>query len=151
MYKTALSINEKIVLRNKEINKTNKSLEKNSVLNAFQLIKSSTDFRKTNNNFKSNLTLSPLCEESIGTIGTNNFTKRNILCFNFNKAPSRKDNYYKINKLIRLKKNERKKELEKIHNKILISESELYRNNLYYMVYPQYQIALLPLYYQLLL
>ena len=131
MYKTALSINEKIALRNKEINKTNKSLEKNSVLNTFQLIKSSTDFRKTNNNFKSNLTLSPLCEESIGTIGANNFTKRNILCFNFNKAPSRKDNYYKINKLIRLKKNERMKELEKIHNKILISESELYRNNLY--------------------
>ena len=60
--------------------------------------------------------MSPFSEELLNQYKEDEIKKRTLMYFNFNKAPSIKDNYYKINKLIKLKRSERIKELDKIHN-----------------------------------
>lgn len=132
MLKTFTKLNnKKLTLGKNEIDKLNFNPGNKQPLNILKYIKSSRNFRQTNNNFRTNLSMSPFSEELLNQYKEDEIKKRTLMYFNFNKAPSIKDNYYKINKLIKLKRSERIKELDKIHNKILISESELYRNKLY--------------------
>ena len=128
MFKTFTKLNNtKSRYRIQDANKLNNySAKKN--LNLMKYIKSTKNFRKTTNNFKSNLSLTPFYDEIVNQYRPDN---GNLLYFNFNKAPSMIDNYRHINNMIKLKRKQRLKELEQVHNKILISESESYRNKLY--------------------
>ena len=128
MFKTFTKLNNtKSRYRIQDANKLNNYSAKKK-LNLMKYIKSTKNFRKTTNNFKSNLSLTPFYDEIVNQYRPDN---GNLLYFNFNKAPSMIDNYRHINNMIKLKRKQRLKELEQVHNKILISESESYRNKLY--------------------
>jgi hypothetical protein len=128
MFKTFTKLNNtKSRYRIQDANKLNNYSAKKK-LNLMKYIKSTKNFRKTTNNFKSNLSLTPFYDEIVNQYRPEN---GNLLYFNFNKAPSMIDNYRHINNMIKLKRKQRLKDLEQVHNKILISESESYRNKLY--------------------
>ena len=128
MFKTFTKLNKsRFTNRISDGNRFNNYSGKKQSLNLMKYYKSTRNFRKTTNNFKSNLSLTPFYDDA----RPDNIKPGNLVFFNFNKAPSMNDNYRKINNLIKLKRNQRLKELENVHNKILISESESYRNKLY--------------------
>jgi len=128
MFKTFTKLNKsRFTNRIQDENRFNNYSGKKQSLNLMKYYKSTRNFRKTTNNFKSNLSLTPFYDDARPV----NIKPGNLVFFNFNKAPSMNDNYRKINNLIKLKRNQRLKELENVHNKILISESESYRNKLY--------------------
>ena len=137
--KITIQINNKIGFKKKENlkkeqykNVLSSNKERHSSINIIKYTKTSRNLSKTNNNFKSSMTLGPLNEELSNKLTFyNNNKKRNLANFNFIKAPSMLDNHYQINKLIRLSKRKKIEELKNVHNKILISESQSYRNNLY--------------------
>ena len=134
MFKTYTKlINHKLTFRSRETKKLDNFSGKNMEMNILKYNGSSRNLRKTNNNFKSSLTLTPIYDKIGNQIVVDNFskTKTNFASFNFNRAPSISENKNKINKLVRMKKMQRIKDLDNIHNKILISESELYRSKLY--------------------
>lgn len=131
MFKTFTKINNVNLTSGKQGSNKLNSPENKHPLNIHKYKKSSSHLTKTSSNFKSNLSLTPLYDELTNLNKVCKISKKNILYFNFNKAPSIKENHYAIYKLIRAKKNQRNKDLEKLHNKILINESESYRNKLY--------------------
>ena len=132
MFKTFTKLNKsRLTMRKQEVNKFHKYAGNKQSLNFLKYVKSSRNFRKTNSYFKTNLSLKPIYDEVANQYKSVDIKNRNIIIFNFNKAPSMSDNYNKINKMIRSKRIQRLKEFENIHNKILINESELYRNKLY--------------------
>ena len=132
MFKTFTKINKsKLTKINQNSDKNNRYAVNKQVLNIQKYEKSSKNLRKTSNNFKINLSLTPIYDEITLQSKPVNIRKKNFAFFGFNKAPSIKDNSYKINKLVKIKRSQYKSEIAKVHSKILISESELYRNKLY--------------------
>ena len=129
--KISKSINTNITFRKTPINKLYIIQQTKSSTRNIGIKKSSSYFGKTNINFKSNLTLSPIYNELNNKYNAADIGKKTLFQFTFKKAPTMKENAYKINKLIRLKKNNRIKELDKVHNDILISEAESYISKLY--------------------
>ena len=131
MYKTFTKINNIfITFRKPRPNQCILNPENIQSLNIQKYIKSSRNFRKTNNNLRTNLSLKTFHKDFGCQYNVEDEQKRNIFSFHFNKAPSMKENYNNINKLVRLKKKERIKNFETFYNKLLISEAELYRNKL---------------------
>ena len=129
--KVSKSINTNITFGKKPINKLYIIQQAKISTRNLGIKKSSSYFGKTNINFRSNLTLSPLYNDLNNKYNAAEIGKKTMFQFKFKKAPTMKDNAYKINKLIRLKKNNRIKELDKVHNDILISEAESYISKLY--------------------
>ena len=128
--KISKSNNKNLTLRKKPINKLY-NIQKTKSSTSIGIMKSLSNFGKTNINFKSNLTLSPICNELTNKFKVDEIGKKTFFQFHFKKAPTMRENAYKINKLIRLKKNNRIKEMDKVHNNILISEAESYISKLY--------------------
>ena len=134
MFKTYTKlINNKLSLRSRETNKVNNFSGNNNLMNILKYNGASRNLRKTNQNFKSSLSLVPIYNKKDNQYEADNLSKRktNFTTFNFNRAPSIHENKYKIKNIIKLKRKQRIKELDGIHNKILISESEIYRSKLY--------------------
>ena len=134
MFKTYTKlINNKLSLRSRETNKVNNFSGNNNQMNILKYNGASRNLRKTNQNFKSSLSLVPIYNKKDNQYEADNLSKRktNFTTFNFNRAPSIHENKYKIKNIIKLKRKQRIKELDGIHNKILISESEIYRSKLY--------------------
>ena len=96
-YKTAKQNNQKSKLISPNTAKMNILFEPKITPNVLNYNNFSRNLRKTNINFKSNLTFSQLSNTSRNKFINNEYKDNELIYFNINKAPSINDNNYKIN------------------------------------------------------
>ena len=132
LYKNEKPNNQKFATIRQYINKVNILFEPKITPKVFNHKYSSRNFRKTNYNFNSNLTLTPFSVRYKNKLREDENKENKIYYLNnIIKAPSMVHNNTRLHKFIRMKKSQRLQNINSIYSRTLISEAQTYRNNLY--------------------
>ena len=132
LYKNEKPNNQKFATIRQYINKVNILFEPKITPKVFNHKYSSRNFRKTNYNFNSNLTLTPFSVRYKNKLREDENKENKIYYLNnIIKAPSMVHNNTRLHKFIRMKKSQRLQNINSIYSRTLISEAQAFRNNLY--------------------